>query len=86
MQVSHLDGHPIGSTLWGCLYFRPAALATLQQAQQSSTHPDSDYRLVLRAMLLGILKCAECTWQEYCAGQVYEVGCEVPAWPAPASY
>jgi len=59
--------------LWACLYLRPTALATLYQAHQNSIHPASDYRIVLRAMILAILKCAECTWQEYCAGQVYEV-------------
>lgn len=79
--MTFLDGHPLVSTLFTCLYLRPTALAQVSSASTTSTDPlrlPGFRNVVLRAMLLGVLKCAEIVWEELCKGLVYEV-CRVLA-------
>lgn len=74
--MTFLDGHPLVSTLYTCLYLRPAALAQVSSTSTDSVDPlrlPGFRNVVLRAMLLGVLKCAEIVWEELCKGLVYEV-------------
>ncbi|KAK4703252.1 N-alpha-acetyltransferase 35, NatC auxiliary subunit, partial [Phenoliferia sp. Uapishka_3] len=78
LEMAHLDGHPLVSTLFTCRYLRPAALTELSLVP-AGADPTSDparlpglRRIVLRAMLLGVLKCTETVWEECCKSQVYD--------------
>ncbi|KAL8293221.1 hypothetical protein RQP46_000915 [Phenoliferia psychrophenolica] len=78
LEITHLDGHPLVSTLFTCHYLRPRALRQLS-VPSPGTNPSNDaarlpgFRsIVLRAMLLATLKCAEIVWEESCKSQVYE--------------
>ena len=71
------DGHPLGSTLFRCQYLRPARLVELCSASKSPTTMNGQEsgwrRIVLRALLLGVIKTVEITWEELSKAQVYEV-------------
>ncbi|GAA6026738.1 hypothetical protein JCM8097_005825 [Rhodosporidiobolus ruineniae] len=79
LEAAFHDGHPLSSTLWTCNYLRPASLHALAFAPSSSSssspdpaRPEELRRVVLRALLLGVLKCSEIVWEELCKGNVYE--------------
>lgn len=66
-QATFLDGHPLGLTLFTCLYFRPEALRLLSNSATSGP------RRVLRALLRGVIQTAEMMWEELAKAQVYDV-------------
>ncbi|KAM0753949.1 hypothetical protein T439DRAFT_322835 [Meredithblackwellia eburnea MCA 4105] len=81
LEITFLDGHPLISTLFTCQYIRPDALAALSSHSSPTltegTKKDEDREpglrnVVLRAMLLATIKCAEIVWDETCKGNVYE--------------
>jgi hypothetical protein len=76
VQVGFHQGHPLASTLFTCQYFRPHSLSAVSARSTTSKREDLAEGLrnvVLRAMLMGIIKSTEITWEELCKGQVYEV-------------
>lgn len=83
-KMSFQAGSPLISTLFTCHYIRPLALASLSQTTspaQFQSHEKSQEKdkqkglreVVLRAMLMGFIKCAEMSWEEMCTGGVYDV-------------
>ncbi|BGP13575.1 N-alpha-acetyltransferase, non-catalitic subunit [Rhodosporidiobolus nylandii] len=76
LEATFHDGHPLPSTLWTCNYLRPSSLSAM--CGSSSPQPErvggqNPLRtVVLRALLLGTLKCTEIVWEEMAKGQVYE--------------
>lgn len=73
VQVNFYDGHPLACTLFTCRYLRPEAMAAVAWAPSNAADGGALRRVVLRAMLLGVLKSAEIIWQDLCEGLVYQV-------------
>ncbi|KWU41392.1 hypothetical protein RHOSPDRAFT_37065 [Rhodotorula sp. JG-1b] len=65
LEATFQAGHPLASTLWTCNLLRPSSLSTLASSASGTN-------TVLRALLLGTLKCSEIVHQELSKGQVYE--------------
>ncbi|GAA5867578.1 hypothetical protein JCM8547_001227 [Rhodosporidiobolus lusitaniae] len=76
LEATFHDGSPLASTLWTCNYFRPSSLSSLSGFSPPSPSSSSRQKplrtVVLRALLLGTLKCSEIVWEELCKGHVME--------------
>ncbi|GAA5969103.1 hypothetical protein JCM8115_007116 [Rhodotorula mucilaginosa] len=65
LEATFQAGHPLASTLWTCNLLRPSSLSNIASSASGTN-------TVLRALLLGTLKCSEIVHQELSKGQVYE--------------
>lgn len=76
-KMTHMDGHPMISTLLTCQYLRPKALRRMSTARPLPSAPAGkppEWRtIVLRSMLLATIKTQEMCWEELYKGNVYEV-------------
>ncbi|KAI5475386.1 WSC and DUF1996 domain containing protein [Pseudohyphozyma bogoriensis] len=76
LEMTHVDGHPLVSTLFTTPYLRSDALAAVARptppSKRDPTKPEGLRKVVLRGMLLGVIKTAELVWDELCKMNVYD--------------
>ncbi|GAA5989289.1 hypothetical protein JCM11641_006102 [Rhodosporidiobolus odoratus] len=78
LEATFHRGHPLPSTLWTCNYLRPASLQRLcfpPPMTSPSARQIAEEKLrtvVLRALLLGTIKCGEIVFEELGRGKIYE--------------